>query len=78
MERESRDLKGGSMRKVMLSIVAIAAMVSWDCATQRAGADGVQGINRRTSGLKRRGRTCATASTPVWISCAIDRTGIGL
>src|SRR6516225_487683 len=45
MERERRDLKGGSMRKVILSIVALAAMVSWDCATERAGADGVQVVH---------------------------------
>jgi hypothetical protein len=30
------------MRKVILPIVALAAMVSWDCATQRASADGAQ------------------------------------
>ena len=33
------------MRKVILSIVALAAMVSWDCATERAGADGVQVVH---------------------------------
>jgi hypothetical protein len=33
------------MRKAILSIVALAAMVSWDCATQRAGADGVQVVH---------------------------------
>ena len=33
------------MRKAILSIVALAAMVSWDCTTQRAGADGVQVVH---------------------------------
>ena len=33
------------MRKVILSIVALAAMVSWDCATEHAGADGVQVVH---------------------------------
>ena len=33
------------MRNVILSIVALAAMVSWDCATERAGADGVQVVH---------------------------------
>jgi hypothetical protein len=47
MERESRDLKGGSMRKVILSIVGLAAMVSWDCATERAGANGVIALHWR-------------------------------
>jgi hypothetical protein len=33
------------MRKVILSIVTLAAMVSWDCAAQRASADGVQVVH---------------------------------
>jgi hypothetical protein len=45
MECESRDLKEGSMRKVILSIVTLTAMVSWDCATEHAGADGVQVVH---------------------------------
>jgi len=45
MECESRDLKGGSMRKVILSIVTLTAMVLWDCATEHAGADGVQVVH---------------------------------
>jgi hypothetical protein len=30
------------MRKVILPIVTLAAMVSWGCAAQRASADGAQ------------------------------------
>ena len=37
--------KRDSMRKAALSIVALAAIVSWDCATQRAGADGVRAVH---------------------------------
>ena len=33
------------MRKVVLSIVTLGAMVSWDSATERAGADGVQAVH---------------------------------
>ena len=35
------------MRKVILSIVTLAAMVSWDCATQRASGDGAQVAHAR-------------------------------
>jgi hypothetical protein len=35
------------MRKVILPIVALAAMVSWDCATQRASGDGAQVAHAR-------------------------------
>jgi hypothetical protein len=33
------------MRKVILSIVTLGAMVSWDCATEHAGADGAQVVH---------------------------------
>jgi hypothetical protein len=39
------------MRKVILSIVALAATVSWDCATEHASADGIQAVHHARTPL---------------------------